>query len=324
MKKLFSRLLPMLICLSLLASCSALERPALEVADAKLSAGIYKYFYDTARSDAEASGADLLDDAAIREDAVLRCTRYVAANTVFGSYGLTLDTAAKAAVSTEVNDLWAYYSRYYTSVGITKQELTDIKTGEAKRTKLLLFFFGEGSEYEVTEAEIEYYFDKSYVAFRSLTGYFTTTDESGAEVSLPADEIAAIKADFQKKLAILKEEGDFSAVNDGESVDVSFVSMTNSAYPEGFLQKVSELEYDKPVLIETATDIFLVERVNAKTGDDNYYENYRTQYVEALRGDALTEMLTSTAEEYPLISHESVLKRCEKTVTKARNERKGL
>ncbi len=322
MKKYISLILCTAICLGVLCSCSANKQMVISIGQAEVNSEIFAYFFSDVYSKTESSGGDLMATDELTAEAVDRCREYVAATTLFNKLQLSLSADSKMSISTSTEAEWKLYGSYYTDAGISKQTVAKVIEAEEYRKQLLLYYFGEGSEYEVLEDEIEYYFDRTYVAFKAINGYFTTTDENGDTVPLSDAEIIALKASFEEKCNRLNAGAEFSEVNDGNDVDSTFIAVSNSAYPKGFLEKVAELEYDTPTIIETDEYIFLVERLDAKKGADNYYATYRTNYIEALRGEMLTDMLVATGEEYDTDLNEGRIKKTVKNVISVRNDRK--
>ena len=322
MKKTISLILCAAVCFGMLCSCSAKKQTVLNIGQAEVDNEVFAYFYSEVYAAAEREGADLLATDVLIDAAVKKCCEYVASTTLFNTLQLSLSTDNKKNIANLAEAEWMLYGDYYSDAGISKQTVTKIFEAKEYRTQLLLYYFGEGSEYEVTEDEIEYYFDLSYVAFKAINGYLTTTDENGTTVPLSEEEIASLKASFEDKRSKLASGMLFADINDGNDVESTFSSVSNSAYPEGFLEQVATLGYDKPAVIEAGDYIFLVVRVDAKSGSDNYYSTYRTKYIEDLRGEMLTDMLVATGEEYGVEKEDNKLDNIADDVVKARNERK--
>ena len=322
MKKVISLILCAAVCLGILCSCSASKKTVLTIGEAQIDSEVFSYFFSQVYSAVESSGGNLLAKDEMVAQAVNKCCEYVSATTQFNALQLSLDTDAKKRIATATEDEWMLYGGYYSDIGISKQTVAKIYEVNEYRTQILLYYFGEGSEYEVTEDEIEYYFDRTYVEFKAINGYFTTIDENGESVLLSEDEILAIRNDFEEKRSKLESGETFADINDGVDVESTYIAVSNSAYPEGFLAKVAELEYDKPAVIETDEYIFLVMRSDAKKGDDNYYRTYRTKYIEDLRGEMLTDMLVASAEEYGLTKSDEDLINVAEDIISARNKRK--
>ena len=322
MKKIISLILCAAVCFGVLCSCSSTEKTVLTVGEAQINGEVFAYYFNEVYSEWERNGGDLLAIDEMVAQTVDRCCEYVAASTIIRTLQLPLSVDSKKSIAEKTEDVWMLYGGFYTDAGISKQTVSKITEAEEYRTQLLLYYFGDGSEYEVSEEEIEYYFDCTYVAFKAVNGYFTTTDENGDTVALPESDILAIKADFEKKRARLESGASFADVNDGNDVDATFSAVSNTAFHEGFLAKVSALTYDTPAVIETDENIFLVVRVDAKKGSDNYYKTYRTKYIEALRGEMLTDMLVASGEEYGVEQDGGRLEKIADDVILARNKRK--
>ncbi len=322
MKKIIGIILCAVLCLGMLCSCSAKKQTVLSVGQAEIDSEIFAYFFSEVYSQAESSGGDLLATDEMTAQAVNKCLEYVASTTLFDTLQLALSADSKKNIAGSVEEEWMLYGSYYTDAGISKQTVSKITRAKECRTQLLLYYFGEGSEYEVKEDEIEYYFDRTYVAFKAINGYFTTTDENGESVPLPDAEIIALKDTFEQKRSQLESGMSFAEVNEGNDVESTFIAVSNSAYPEGFLAQIAEMEYDKPTVIETDEYIFLVARMDAKEGSNNYYKTYRTKYIEDLRGEMLTDMLVATGEEYGVMQEDARIKSVAKDVVSARNDRK--
>ena len=319
-KKTLSAVLLAALLLSALAGCSAVprKRTALTVGQAEIDNEVFAYCFDAACTEAEKHGDALTNTQALTERAVELCCAYVEATTQFEQMGMKLDAESRKAISVNSEECWRLYGGYYARAGVSKPTVGKIEAARQYRTALLLYYFGEGSEYEVTEEEIEYYFDQNYVEFEAIVGYLTAPDESGETVPLTEQEANDLRASFSDKRSRIKSGETLTQVNDDIEVSPTFVSVNNSAYPEGFLKQVAALPYNEPTVIEADEYLFLVVRLDAKEGDDNNYTNYRTRYIDALRGETLDEMLIATAKEYPTQRHDRVMERAAKKVLDAR------
>lgn len=315
-----------LLCLVLVSGCfwgcNAEKKTVLNIGQAQVDEEVFAYFFSQAFSETEAQGGDLLDTASIIESAVDKCCEYVGAITLFEQFNLRLSANEKNTVATSTEDEWMLYSSYYEDAGISKPTVSKIKKAELMRTALLLYYFGEGREYEVSDEEIDYYFNQTYVCFRAINGYLTTIDEMGQSVPLSDDAAQQLRTQFDEKRAKLASGGTFADVNDGNDVDSTFVAVADTAYPEGFLGQIAGLEYNVPTVIEIGEYIFLVMRLDAKAAEDDYYNSYKTNYIEALRGEMLTQMLVETAKEYEITRTPELPEKLAENVIKVRNARK--
>lgn len=317
MKRFLSIFLCLAVAAAALAGCTQEKRTVMTVGAAEIDNEVFTYFFDRVYSQAEQEGGDLDDTAALIDAACTECSGYVGTVTQYERFDFALTPEEKLEIATETEEEWMFYGEYYSSIGISKQTVTKINTAEVMRTSLLFYYFGEGSEYAVNEEEIEFYFDQAYVEFKALNGYLTTFDEEGNSVPLSEAQAEAVRTEFETKRQKLASGTSMAELNNGTDVESTFVAVSNTAYPDGFLEKVAALEYDTPTIIETDGYIFLVTRLDAKT--DSNYENYRTSYIETLRGETLTDLLVSTAQDYGVSREEGRLSDAAKTVIDRRN-----
>jgi len=323
MKRFIGIILCAALCLCTLCSCSPKKETVLTVGQAEVDNEVFAYYFSEVYTLAESTGGDVNATDELINQAVNKCLEYVASTTLFSKLQLTLTADEKKNIANSVEEEWKMYGSYYTKAGISKQTVSKIAEAKECRTRLLLYYFGEGSEYEATETEIEQYFDSNYVEFKAINGYFTTVDENGETVPISEEEKTALKEDFENRRKQLEEGLSFAEINDGNDVESTFIAVSNSAYPEGFLASVAALEYDVPTVIETEEYIFLVVRSDAKEGADSYYRTYRTKYIEDLRGGDLTDMLIATGEEYEIVREDAEMKKIAKDVVEARKPSKG-
>ena len=322
MKKITAIILCAALCLCTLCSCSSKKSTVLTVGQAEVDNEIFAYFYSEVYTLTESTDGDVNATDVLINQAVDKCLEYVASITLFDKLQLTLTADEKKNIANSVEEEWKMYGSYYTKAGISKQTVSKVAEAKEYRTRLLLYYFGEGSEYEATEAEIELYFDQNYVEFKAINGYFTTVDENGETVPISEEEKTALREDFENKRKQLEEGISFAEINDGNEVESTFIAVSNAAYPEGFLASVAALEYDVPTVIETEEYIFLVVRSDAKEGADSYYRTYRAKYIEDLRGGDLTDMLIATGEEYEITREDKDMKSIAKEVVEARKSEK--
>lgn len=322
MKKLLCIGFCLVLAAAALTGCSAEGKTVLTIGKAEVDSEIFAYYFDRVYAATESEGGDLLDTDAIVAAAVDECCEYVGAVTLFSQLSLRLSVDDKKSIANDTEDVWVLYGDYYTEAGISKQTVHKIKEAEYMRTALLLHYFGEGSEYEVSEEEIEYYFDLTYVEFYAINGYLTTVDENGNTVELTEQAKDELRTEFAAKKQKLANGAELSEVNGGQTVEATYVAVSSTAYPEGFLAKVAALEYDEPTVIETPEYIFLVVRADAKKGESSSYKSYRTSYIEALRGEMLTDRLVQTGKDYGVERENSRLEQIADDVVEARNGRK--
>ena len=309
MKKLASAFLIAAVLLPVLTGCSLLprKRTALVIGKAEIDNEVFAYYFDAAYTEFEKEGGDVNSKSALKKRAVELCCQYVGTTTEFEQIGMTLNAESRRSISDNSEEFWRLYGGHYAKEGVSKATVGKIETVEQYRIALLLYYYGEGGEYEIPEKDIEEFFDQNYVEFQAIVGYLTTQNENGDTVPISKKEKAALRATFEEKVRRMKNGATLTEVNDDIEVSPIFASVENSAYPEGFLEQVSTLSYNEPKLIETKEYLFLVVRQDAKKGEENNYTNYRTRYIDAIQDKALDNSLMKSGQEYPIEYRDRVM-----------------
>ena len=315
LKKLTALLLAVLM--SALCACSRSEHTALTVAGAELNTGIYTYYLDAVNSFPTDYGIVTVEDPAIIAKAREQCMRYVAIESIYselmsGGVDLTLTTEEKSEVSDSVNSLWRLMQSYYDEIGIEKKHITQIKTNEMKLRRLLHYYFDTNGEFPTTEEEIKKYFNANYVSFKSVNGYLTDKDEQGNSFMLTGDDKLLIEEKFNNMLEAVKNGTPIETVDESASADEIFISKDNSAFPSGFFDFVAGLDYKTPDIFESDENIFLVLRTDADAGENSYYDNLRSDCLNALKGSFLETLLKTRSADYVLTADEKFAEKCER------------
>ena len=163
----------LILALATLCGCampwqSSREEAVITVSDAEIGADLYALYLTQIFRDPEKFGlADTKRDAAEKK-AVELCTQYVAVNTAFRDAGLRLTPAYKTRIAENVSVKWSFYKKYYESVGIRKQTLTQYETAEAKRELMIAHKYGKGGEAAVSDIELDAYYAVNYVTFQRI------------------------------------------------------------------------------------------------------------------------------------------------------------
>lgn len=292
--------LALVLALATLCGCtmpwqSDKQEAVITVSDAGIGADLYAlYMTQIFRTPEKYGLLDTKRDAAEKK-AVELCAQYVAVNTAFRNAGLRLTPQYKTRIADNVSVKWSFYRKYYQSVGIRKQTLTQYETAEAKREMLITHKYGKGGEAAVSDIELDAYYGVNYVTFRSINGYLTQTGADGTTERLPVEEITAIENRFRKMSedvrsgssieTVAKDNAGDANIPSAEAQTVTINRKTNN-YPADFFTKVSQMNEGTPIVIETEDYIFLVVKQSAKS-DEN---------LEAHRLSCLLEMCASKFE----------------------------
>ncbi len=296
MKKAICMMLAGVFCL--LSLCACTRRASVSVNGTPIGEGVAAYFVDAARQ--------ALPDATEEEqtaEAHRQIAEYVAVNSAFSERNLALTTAEKADVSQSVNNLWRLFGGYYTALGVTKQDLLLVETSKAYKDAVMADFYAPDGDEPVSEETLKAYFNENYVAFKSVTGFLTTADDSGNAVTLSDADKQRLTAQFEKSAAAINggssvEEQASAIENTTANTETVVVHRDNPNYPDGFFAQVSGIENGTAQSFVLGEYIFLIQREDITDADRNLFATYRTDCLRTLKGAAFETVLQAWSAAY--------------------------
>lgn len=198
MKKLISLFMVFIILICTFSACSRSkkEQYPITVNGTPVDGEIFRYYLDDVWDSESASGSR---DGRITE-ATYKCIRYVAVNSTFAAYGLTLSDAEKVELSEKANVLWNMFGSYYEKIGVSKETYIKIKTSDAFVEKLRLAFFDKGGTDEISDALLRGVLQENFAAFRYVRTPLKTTDVYGNEIPLTDKEMNRLVALYNTNL----------------------------------------------------------------------------------------------------------------------------
>lgn len=300
MKRLFAAVLAAVICLSF-AACATEQAPreyCATVSGAEVDSGIFAYWYGRVRDNPADYGlSEKPSRKEITAEAKNRTLRYVAVNTLFEHYGLSLSNSRKISVSNRVNSLWQSFGERYSSVGITREALSKVCTSEAYTEEILAHLYN--TEDENSEKKIRKYFSENYIVFRTASVYFTTTDATGTEIPMN---------DVQKNEAIKGLKDTSTNISDLETLekitsnagytvsDTILLKKGTAGYPDGFFEDVQSINAPSCKVLVYDNCAFLVWRFDSAAQDEQY-ASVRSDCVNALYLPAVESVFSSIEDE---------------------------
>lgn len=296
MKKAVCVLLALLVCLSAFSACAG--KAQIYVNGAPIGDGVFAYFCDAAKKALPEASAEEQTAEAHRQIAA-----YVAINSAFAERGLTLSTAEKAAVSQSVNDLWRLFGTYYTEQGVSKQDLLLVETSKAYKDAVMADYYAPDGDSPVSEETLKTYFNENYVAFKSITGFLTTADDSGNPVPLAEAEKQKLIAAFESTAAKINggssvEEQASAMENTTVNTETVVVHRDNPNYPDGFFAQVAAVENGTAKAFALGEYIFLVQREDITDADRNLFATYRMDCLRTLKGAEFASVLAEWTAVY--------------------------
>lgn len=198
MKKLISVLTVFIILIGTFSACtpSDKEQYPITVNGTPVSGEIFRFYLDEVWDSEEALGSR---DGRITE-ATYKCIRYVAVNSTFSAYSLSLSDAEKAELSDKANVLWNMFGAYYEKIGVSKETFIKIKTSDAFVEKLRLAFYDKGGTDEISDALLRGVLQENFVAFRYVRTPLKSTDVYGNEIPLTDKEMNRLVALYNSNI----------------------------------------------------------------------------------------------------------------------------
>lgn len=281
----------------LLTLCSCGKNAKVRVNSAKIAKGVYAYFTDLAERQAQESG-----DTDVTGLANNLLVRYVAVNSEFANRGLDLTLEEKSTLSSTVDSYWHLFSKYYESIGVSKNDLYKIEESKCFETRLMEVYYSENGDSPVSDSELKEYFNNNFVAFRSATGFLTTVDENNNTVSL-SDSDREKTAEVFSRMANEINEG-MASVDDASSYaenvavtdSVVVIDKSSTRYPDGFFDNVKNIEVGSTASFTVGDYIFTVTRSDITA--DELFEEYRQDCLKALKGEEFETVVESWMTAY--------------------------
>ena len=279
----------MLVCF---ASCTVSK---VKVNGVKVDNEIYKYYENTLPKDDNGEVSDEVIKKAIEQ--------YVAINSEFANKNLKLSYNQKSALSTTVNDLWHMYGNYYKEIGVSKQTIYKIETSKEYKNALMTEYYSENGESPLSEESVKEFFKTNYAGIRFVTGYLFNIDENGATVPMTEEQKTNTLNSFSSVATMVNEGTSIEeAVGSlGENIEVHNTvvnAFANSTFPEGFWAEVNAIEEGKATAISLGDYVFLVQRVDVFSDEYGYYNTYRTNCLEKMKGEEFSAIVDKWAENY--------------------------
>lgn len=295
LKKLFSAVL-IIICVLSLTSCTG-GRGYVKLFGEKIPEGVYNYFL------AEAGGEG--DEAVAAAEYSVK--KYIAAERLMKKEGITLSTNYKRMVAEETEKLWSMFSAYYEEIGVTKQDIAEIKSREMMKKELLHFYYGAGGRGEVSEEKLRSEFAKKYVGFKAVEGSFIKVNDIGESVEMAEEEKKALRKKFEAMAEKVGSGTDIDTVNESyneslglivtQSLSLNVIKENDPLYSEKFFSEVSALSYGEAAVIESGSSIYMLQRVRVDS-DDETFSLYAAEVLEDMKMASVEKKIKKLTDEF--------------------------
>lgn len=144
----------------------------------------------------------------IKDEALKYIRRFVAVQRKCEELGIELTEEEKATINADVTSIWdnsnemvkylygfETIGEYYESQGIARESYKQVSTVSELQTKLFMYYYDKGGEFEIKDSEVDAHLKDKYVSVKYLS--VTYTDASGKTLESDSDK-KALRDNLQK------------------------------------------------------------------------------------------------------------------------------
>lgn len=314
MKKILSLFMILIICILSLAGCNGTsdESYPLTVNGTPIDSEIFSYFLDSVWNNEETGGTR---DGRITE-ATYMCIRYVAVNSTFSSYGLSLSDSEKAEISDRSNVLWNMFGEYYEQIGVSKVTFIKIKTYEEYIEKLREAFFDTGGTDEISDAVLRGVLQENYVAFKYVRTPLKNIDVYGHDAELTDEEINSLNSVYNSSVSsVTASYGIDKAYEDivslfplsERSYETQVIDRNDHDFSSVFYDTVKAQEDGTAKIFQYGEYVYLVYKVNILT-DALIFSDYREECLKAVSEEPLQSKINIMCNAYQSVRDTAVVR----------------
>lgn len=279
LKKTVSVFVAILICLLSLTSCSG-DGYALTVDSAKVSDGIFGYYYSVAVNSPQYN--EVQDKQALAGEL---CAEYVAGNELIKKYNVSLSAKDKVTVSAEVKTNWQMYSSFYEKYSVSKQTLCLILEYENLINNLVEAIYSENGVQPLSEAEVSSFFNTHYASIKVMFTPFNEemTQQEIEDITDKYTEMGNIVRSGGEMSTAAEQYPDLAEYEDKERIISSF----DTSYPDGMFEKIVTIKNGDAQVLRYNNGIYLVKKCDGSS----FAELYKSEcIVKMKKGQVLADI----------------------------------
>jgi len=336
-----------------LASCGQDTTWGAKINDTELRAGIFIYYQSDALSRAYEHMIETDTDVMaitidgmstedwVNDQAVKGMQEYVAVEQKFDELGLKFENNEEELAKANVEQWWEYVSEYFEAIGVSQESYLDVVINGEKKAAIFDYYYGEGGEKEVAEADIKAYLNENFARIKYIDmplkdgegnllksdgkaeiksmaeeyiERMSTTDVTFEEISKEYDEYynGLIKAATSTETTATEPVDDLSTTEEADDL-VLLGSVTSADYPipsASVHEKVvgDALGVGEYLLIEEDEMYYIVYKMDL-FADEEYYDYKKTDVLNELKGEEFDTAVTSWTEGQNVVVNDAAVKR---------------
>ncbi|MBQ8786430.1 MAG: hypothetical protein IJZ61_02195 [Oscillospiraceae bacterium] len=292
----------------------------------------------------------------VNDQAVKGMQEYIAVENKFDELGLAFENKEEELAKANVEQWWEYVSEYFEGIGVSQESYLDVVINSEKKAAIFDYYYGEGGEKEVAEADIKAYLNENFARIKYIDmplkdgegnllksegkaeikamaeeyiERMSTTDVTFEEISDEYDEyynglIEAAKAETTD--GTTEEPVDDTAAEETTEDDelVLLGSVTSADYPvpsASVHEKVvgDAMTVGEYQLIEEDEVYYIVYKMDL-FADEEYYDYKKTDVLNELKGEEFDATVTSWTESQDVVVNDAAVKRYKVEKIKETNE----
>ncbi|MCL2299921.1 MAG: hypothetical protein FWC27_07220 [Firmicutes bacterium] len=304
------------VCVAL-AAAAAFTPPGaqewlLQVEGAPVSRAVYSYFLAQAIRDAKQAGRLKADGspkdlAALRKDVTARCVEYIAIGSTLREMEVPVDQVLKSQVADQTASYWRVFGRYYKSIGVSKQTLSAVLTGQAARDQLFRALYDAGGTKGTAEETIESYFYGNYLAYEGIRVFRKVMEEDGTEREMDISEAAALRQTLQDFVQEANDSEDFYGAAQEEKFaealsygtpTVTWMRTGTAEFSEEDFKLLRALKPSEVVLLSLPGYFLVARGINMRESPEEHYLRYRADCLWKLKGALFEKELKAICGAY--------------------------
>lgn len=273
----------------------------------------------------------------INDEATKSMQEFVAVENKFDELGLSFEDNEKEKTKVYLDSIWEYYGSNYEDAGISENSQLLIMLNSTKKNKIFDYYYAEGGQDEISEADIRAYLDENnkrinYIKMELKDGEGNLLKSEGK------DEIKKMAEDYIKRIkggedfaAVSKEYSDYydkltadaaESADDGAADESADAEETESSYTdnetviskdgtspsEAVVTKAFESKVGDVFLVEE-DEVYYVVTVLDLYADENYYSDNESVVRHELKDDEFDQTVDSWTETQNVELNEAAYKR---------------
>ncbi len=273
----------------------------------------------------------------INDEATKSMQEFVAVENKFDELGLSFEDNEKEKTKVYLDSIWEYYGSNYENAGISENSQLLIMLNSTKKNKIFDYYYAEGGQDEISEADIRAYLDENnkrinYIKMELKDGEGNLLKSEGK------DEIKKMAEDYIKRIkggedfaAVSKEYSDYydkltadaaESTDDGADDESADTEETESSYTdnetviskdgtspsEAVVTKAFESKVGDVFLVEE-DEVYYVVTVLDLYADENYYSDNESVVRHELKDDEFDKTVDSWTETQNVELNEAAYKR---------------